>query len=225
MVKKDLPIYLRFSPYEILSRCKFSTLATRPSNVEFYLFWTRKKLPWYIILFLELVVISSSSCAAGNPPDDYHCVTHPNIIFLNITAVSLRLEPARVPLQPFRVFTKMEFLGRFPWKKTSRRKSFSFPQNFSLKTAFSTETEIPWGSGDLLNAGEPCGPATPGVQRYFVIVPWSFSGVGRRITPNFRQSHTGNDFPNLFRGSVGAEIGHGIYSFKHLSITTIDCYY
>ena len=34
---KDLPISPRFTPYNFLSRCKFSTLTTRQPMVEFYL--------------------------------------------------------------------------------------------------------------------------------------------------------------------------------------------
>ena len=38
VVTKDLPISPRFTPYNFLSRCKFSTLTTRqPTMVEFYL--------------------------------------------------------------------------------------------------------------------------------------------------------------------------------------------
>ena len=37
VVTKDLPISLRFTPYNYLSRCKFSTLTTRQPMVEFYL--------------------------------------------------------------------------------------------------------------------------------------------------------------------------------------------
>ena len=37
VVTKDLPISLRFTPYDFLSRCKFSTLTTRQPVVEFYL--------------------------------------------------------------------------------------------------------------------------------------------------------------------------------------------
>ena len=38
VVTKDLPISPRFTPYNFLSRCKFSTLRTRqPIMVEFYL--------------------------------------------------------------------------------------------------------------------------------------------------------------------------------------------
>ena len=37
VVTKDLPISPRFTPYEFLSRCKFSTLTTRQPMVEFYL--------------------------------------------------------------------------------------------------------------------------------------------------------------------------------------------
>ena len=37
VVTKDLPISLRFTPYNFLSRCKFSTLTTRQPMVEFYL--------------------------------------------------------------------------------------------------------------------------------------------------------------------------------------------
>ena len=36
-VIKDLPISPRFTPYDLLSRCKFSTLTTRQPMVEFYL--------------------------------------------------------------------------------------------------------------------------------------------------------------------------------------------
>ena len=34
---KDLPISPRFTPYDFLSRCRFSTLTTRQPMVEFYL--------------------------------------------------------------------------------------------------------------------------------------------------------------------------------------------
>ena len=37
VVTKDLPISPRFTPYNFLSRCKFSTLTTRQPTVEFYL--------------------------------------------------------------------------------------------------------------------------------------------------------------------------------------------
>ena len=37
VVPKDLPISPRFTPYNFLSRCKFSTLTTRQPMVEFYL--------------------------------------------------------------------------------------------------------------------------------------------------------------------------------------------
>ena len=37
VVTKDLPISPRFTPYNFLSRCKFSTLTTRRPMVEFYL--------------------------------------------------------------------------------------------------------------------------------------------------------------------------------------------
>ena len=37
VVNKDLPISPRFTPSDFLSRCKFSTLTTRQSMVEFYL--------------------------------------------------------------------------------------------------------------------------------------------------------------------------------------------
>ena len=37
VVAKDLPISPRFTPYDFLSRCKFSTLTTRQLMVEFYL--------------------------------------------------------------------------------------------------------------------------------------------------------------------------------------------
>ena len=37
VVTKDLPISLRFTPYNFLSRCKFSILTTRQPIVEFYL--------------------------------------------------------------------------------------------------------------------------------------------------------------------------------------------
>ena len=41
-----------------------------------------------------------------------------------------------------RVFAKREFLGRFPWLKTSRRKSFQFfSPIFLLKTTFPRKTE------------------------------------------------------------------------------------
>ena len=37
VVTKDLPISPRFTPYDFLSRCKFTTLTTRQPMVEFYL--------------------------------------------------------------------------------------------------------------------------------------------------------------------------------------------
>ena len=37
VVTKDLPISPRFTPYNFLSRCKFSTLTTRQPMVAFYL--------------------------------------------------------------------------------------------------------------------------------------------------------------------------------------------
>ena len=37
VVTKDLPISPRFTPYDFLSRCNFSTLTTRQPMVEFYL--------------------------------------------------------------------------------------------------------------------------------------------------------------------------------------------
>ena len=37
VVTKDLPISPRFTPYNFLSRCKFSTLTTRQPMVEFHL--------------------------------------------------------------------------------------------------------------------------------------------------------------------------------------------
>ena len=37
MDAKDLPISLRFTPYEFLSLCKFSNLTTRQPRVEFLL--------------------------------------------------------------------------------------------------------------------------------------------------------------------------------------------
>ena len=37
VVTEDLPISPRFTPYNFLSRCKFSTLTTRQPMVEFYL--------------------------------------------------------------------------------------------------------------------------------------------------------------------------------------------
>ena len=37
VVTKDLPIFSRFTPYNFLSRCKFSTLTTRQPMAEFYL--------------------------------------------------------------------------------------------------------------------------------------------------------------------------------------------
>ena len=37
MVTKNLPVSPRFTPYNFLSRCKFSTLTTRQPMVEFYL--------------------------------------------------------------------------------------------------------------------------------------------------------------------------------------------
>ena len=37
VVTKDLPISPRFTPYDFLSRCKFSNLTTRQPMLEFYL--------------------------------------------------------------------------------------------------------------------------------------------------------------------------------------------
>ena len=36
VVTKDLPISPRFTPYDFLSRCKFSTLTTRQPMAEFW---------------------------------------------------------------------------------------------------------------------------------------------------------------------------------------------
>ena len=36
VVTKDPPISPRFTPYDVLSRCKFSSLTTRQPMVEFY---------------------------------------------------------------------------------------------------------------------------------------------------------------------------------------------
>ena len=44
VVTKDLPISPRFTPYMLLSRCKFSTLTTRQPMVEFYIL-TFPRLP------------------------------------------------------------------------------------------------------------------------------------------------------------------------------------
>ena len=41
VVTKDLPISPRFTPYDFLSRCKFSNLTTRQPMVEFYLQYSR----------------------------------------------------------------------------------------------------------------------------------------------------------------------------------------
>ena len=45
VVTKDLPISPRFTPYDFLSRCKFSTLTTRQPMVEFYLLLTFPRFP------------------------------------------------------------------------------------------------------------------------------------------------------------------------------------
>ena len=45
VVTKDLPISPRFTPYNFLSRCKFSTLTTRQLMVEFYLLTTFPRFP------------------------------------------------------------------------------------------------------------------------------------------------------------------------------------
>ena len=37
VVTKDLSVYPRFTPYDFLSRCKFSNLTTRQPMIEFYL--------------------------------------------------------------------------------------------------------------------------------------------------------------------------------------------
>ena len=42
VVTKDLPTSPRFTPYDFLSRCKFSTLSTRQLMVEFYLLTFRR---------------------------------------------------------------------------------------------------------------------------------------------------------------------------------------
>ena len=45
VVTKDLPISPRFTPYEFLSRCKFSTLTSRQPMVEFWLITLFSRFP------------------------------------------------------------------------------------------------------------------------------------------------------------------------------------
>ena len=45
VVTKDLPISHRFTPYDFLSRCKFSNLRTRQPMVEFYLLLAFPRFP------------------------------------------------------------------------------------------------------------------------------------------------------------------------------------
>ena len=44
VVTKDLPISHRFTPYDFLSRCKYSNLTTRQPMVEFYSLTFPRKL-------------------------------------------------------------------------------------------------------------------------------------------------------------------------------------
>ena len=54
MVTKDLPISPRFTPYEFVSRCKFSTFTTRQPMVGYYLLtFTRFIFNLYIYFFLR----------------------------------------------------------------------------------------------------------------------------------------------------------------------------
>ena len=55
VVTKDLPIFPRFTPYNFLSRCKFSTLTTRQPMVDFYLL-TFPRFP------LQSINTNSCSC-------------------------------------------------------------------------------------------------------------------------------------------------------------------
>ena len=66
VVTKDLPISPRFTPYDFLSRCKFSTLTTRQPMVEVYLltfprFLLRKKEHKSYLVRIEL----TTSALAG----------------------------------------------------------------------------------------------------------------------------------------------------------------
>ena len=66
VVTKDLPISPRFTPYDLLSRCKFSILTTRQPTVEFYLltfprFPLRKKEHKSYLVRIEL----TTSALAG----------------------------------------------------------------------------------------------------------------------------------------------------------------
>ena len=76
VVTKDLPISPRFTPYESLSRCEFSTLTTRQPMIEFYLltfsrFPLREKRTQILVTRIELTTsaLSTSRCAGCLP---YH---------------------------------------------------------------------------------------------------------------------------------------------------------
>ena len=67
VVTKDLPISPRFTPYNFLSRCKFSTLTTRQPMVEFYLLISNS----VCFHFLKAVVKRKHPrmlCIGGPPP-------------------------------------------------------------------------------------------------------------------------------------------------------------
>ena len=67
VVIKDLPISPRFTPYDFLSRCKFSTLTTRQPTVKFYsrshAFRYERKNTNPTLVRIELTTSAPSRCA------------------------------------------------------------------------------------------------------------------------------------------------------------------
>ena len=82
VVTKDPPISTRFTPYDFLSRCKFSTLTTRKPMVEFYLltfprFPLQKKEHKFCFGKIRTHDFRTSRCAGyllDHSGDDYYCL-------------------------------------------------------------------------------------------------------------------------------------------------------
>ena len=89
VVTKDIPISPRFTPYDFLSRCKFSTLTTRQPMVEFYLltfprFPLRKKHKSYFGKN-RTHDFRTSRCAGyllDHSGDDYLYQSHPTYLYI-----------------------------------------------------------------------------------------------------------------------------------------------
>ena len=75
VVTKDLPISPRFSPFDFLSQCKFSTLTTHQSMVEGYLLMfsglpLRKTKENSAFNKIKLTTSTLSVGMRGHPPED-----------------------------------------------------------------------------------------------------------------------------------------------------------